>query len=491
MATSTGTAPVGPFRACALLSILATSLVVLSSFEGLDAGRWNGGIGVSLAAIALGALTLIAWRAVRIGPDGIVPTLASIAITFMVGAFALPGLIVYVTGAPPRAQRLREIFERPAAGLWMMVLFWAIVLAVASCFSPRRRGTLGLSSSTVAPPRLMVAYGIGFVMSLFNVLQRGRSIDGRSPLPPLLQPFEQVFSYGAVLAYLAVAGFASRRDRSHQRTAAVMALGIGAIGMADGFFKPMLWAAVVYAIARMGSPHRSGRQVPVRLIGAALVIVGVALVFVVPVVQADRATSASEEGIAADLAQGYRDSWGSGLGTGWDLFVDKSLNRQAGVFAGLGLVVDRVPSRIEHRGVDDLVSVPTALVPRALWPSKPVLSSGAEISTLFYDLPSETRSSSSLLVIGDGYWYAGLIGVVAVAGAVGLVYGFVDTRFRSGAGLVVRIALIPYLVDMEDGVAQWLNGAVQSTVIVAVFAFLSSRRDRPLAQEAPSAELVA
>lgn len=146
------------------------------------------------------------------------------------------------------------------------------------------------------------------------------------------------------------------------------------------------------------------------------------------------------------LQSSYELSWGAGFDTGWDSFLEKSSSRQAGTFAGSLLVLNKVPDEVPFRGVASLAEAPLYLVPRSLWPSKPSLSNGIEVSIVFYDQPSYTPSSSTLLLFGEGYWYLGVTGVAVLSLEAGLLLGVIDRYLASGVGPAIRACLLPTLV---------------------------------------------
>lgn len=467
-------------RAVRQASIVMLAAVSIITFSVLTRSP-SSGVKDSPFVVAAGATTLL-WivRCTRADDrqrktPGIGWSTSSLTLVFVASGFVFPALLVYLFGISPVDRTLKFDYDRPGQALWLINVFWSFAYLTQSFFSQQSRGLLGLNGRSLSPRYLRYGFVVGFFFSLVNLLQRGRSIDGRIPLPTLLAPFEQVISNGVALTYLAIAGLASMGSGRERRAAVVMATLVALVGMADGFFKPTLWAVVALVLGHALSPKTKSDEgsTSKRLVLASLTI-GIAVVAIVPIVQADRGTDTTGS-IVNDLRDGYERSWGAGLGTGWEIFVDKSLGRQAGIYAGMTRVVGRVPDETNFRGFDELAFVPTALIPRAIWTSKPNLSTGTQVSVEFYDQAITTTSSSSLLAIGDAFWFRGLTAVVIVAMLMGAMFGYVDTRLSFNAAAASRIALIPFFVDIEDGVAQWFNGAIKSLLVVSVFAYLASR----------------
>lgn len=70
-------------------------------------------------------------------------------------------------------------------------------------------------------------------------------------------------------------------------------------------------------------------------------------------------------------------------------------------------LMNSVPSRMPYKYGEDFVAIPLGLVPRALWPSKPVIATGAD-----YGSALGTVASVTPFPIGEMYWNFGELGVV-------------------------------------------------------------------------------
>jgi len=67
-----------------------------------------------------------------------------------------------------------------------------------------------------------------------------------------------------------------------------------------------------------------------------------------------------------------------------------------------------MPAQIPFLSPLQLIETPAAaMVPRAIWPGKPVMVTGLTFSREFYELPPTTASADTLL--GGLYWYGGWI----------------------------------------------------------------------------------
>lgn len=384
----------------------------------------------------------------------------SLIIGFTVILHATPALLTYIFEFEGLEQAITVDFGKPAASLWLLCTFLSFMLLASQLPRKSARGLLGLNVREEVHQRVLIGYGIGISAALVG-------------LPSLLQPFEQIVGSLRLLPYIAVAAFAHSARATDRRLALLLGVPISLIGIADGFFKPTFWAILVYAIARAsGLRQHEHRSLITRawLTGGCLAFV--AVVFVTPIIQTNRW---SDQDTVTHISTGYSETWGKGFTTGWDVFADKALGRQAGVVVSITRVLDRVPERIPFKGLEQLAETPFAVVPRFLWPGKPSLSDGPEVSVKFLDAPHTTRSSGSIMIIGDAYWFAGLSGVLTVAIFAGGLIGFVDSRLASHAAVILRISLLPAIADIESSLAQWFAGTVLAVLTCSAFMYWASR----------------
>ncbi len=114
--------------------------------------------------------------------------------------------------------------------------------------------------------------------------------------------------------------------------------------------------------------------------------------------------------------------------------------------------------------------VATGLVPRLLWPGKPLNLYALDVSRNYYALSTNAISASSLSPVGDAYRYGGLTVVAIALFLVGAFVRFLDEMLspRSSIWLVpLLIAAIP-LIRGGDLVGL-LVGAIRYFLVVGVF----------------------
>lgn len=120
------------------------------------------------------------------------------------------------------------------------------------------------------------------------------------------------------------------------------------------------------------------------------------------------------------------------------------------------------------------------LIPRLVWPSKPVMTShGNELSAYYFKNPSQVSSALAPSYVGDAYWNFGLWGVVCVSVYLGVVFGFwgkIALRKLSqpfNAYPFVAFNVIFTAFSVESWVGSTFIGGVITTLILFVSVHLT------------------
>ena len=129
--------------------------------------------------------------------------------------------------------------------------------------------------------------------------------------------------------------------------------------------------------------------------------------------------------------------------------------------------MQRTPGQIPYSSPVDLVTGPlSALIPRALWPGKPILATGYEFGQEYFDLPPTVYSSTTITPIGDLYrhggWLPVLIGMFLLGCGIRLLDDLLDVR-RDPHAVFLVLFLFPSLVMSEQ---DWI------TLLAAIPAFI-------------------
>ena len=143
------------------------------------------------------------------------------------------------------------------------------------------------------------------------------------------------------------------------------------------------------------------------------------------------------------------------------------------------IIIQRAPAQVAFLNPIQLVVSPIAgLVPRAIWPGKPIRATGLLFSQEFYELPPTTASADT--TIGGLYWYGGWVPVVAgmllLGWGVRLLDDILDVWGNPHATFLVLL-LFPTLVKGEDDWQTILISLPATIFVWLVAAAITFRRD--------------
>ena len=137
-------------------------------------------------------------------------------------------------------------------------------------------------------------------------------------------------------------------------------------------------------------------------------------------------------------------------------------------------IFDWVPERVRHAGPDHWLMLPQLLIPRAVWPDKPVQEIIFNRDYTFQfrlQAPSKAGSTSiALPSVGDGYWRLGWPGVLIEAMFMGLLIGWAQaigrggvSRIASRTSLLLSVSLMQIKTDLHTFGS--FNGALQQLAV--------------------------
>ena len=145
------------------------------------------------------------------------------------------------------------------------------------------------------------------------------------------------------------------------------------------------------------------------------------------------------------------------------------------------IILQRTPGQIRFLSPLRLIEDPlVGMVPRALWPGKPIRAAGLQFSREFYELPPTTSSADT--TIGGLYWYGGWIPVVAGMFVLGCGVRVLDDVLDVRAnprGIFLVLLLFPTLVKGEDDWQTILASLLPVIVVWLLSVALTFRARRP------------
>lgn len=177
--------------------------------------------------------------------------------------------------------------------------------------------------------------------------------------------------------------------------------------------------------------------------------------------------------------------------TARSVFVDgpSAVARRLRQVDNVAIVQQKTPRTIPYRPWTELVSGPfAAAVPRVLWPSKPVISTGREFSLDYYELPPSVYSATAVTVPGDLYRHGGLLPLAVGMAGLGLVLRFFDKAFspsKDPRHLIIYVPVFLHLLKLESDITVFLVGMLQLLLLSAVsswLVFVPPRKGRPRTQ---------
>ncbi len=251
-------------------------------------------------------------------------------------------------------------------------------------------------------------------------------------------------------------------------------------GMLQNAFIPVITAAAL-AWSRRG-------KLPLRLLAA-----GVALLLILNPAkgvyrqlqwyQRGNASSSPWENWSRALEQTYA---GKDAETSLNAGVESTRSRTS-TLGQVAQIYSWVPSRVPFDGPDRWLYQAVLLVPRVLWPDKPVQGETNRNYTHTFRLQDprvKTHTSITVPAVGDGYWRLGWLGVGIEGVALGLVLGIAQGISRARTRTAWLLAGSWMIVRTDYHIFGMVTGLVQAFVVAIAVAWLANRLSPP--KKAPS-----
>jgi hypothetical protein len=450
----------GLLAASAVLLGVAVNAAVLT-----DAVFW-GGLALGSYIYGLLFVMLAVW-----GP-GNGPASWRLGPWMMIWAGTMYGLATVTLDQPQHTQAVQIVLTNALRALWLVAAGTTMWFA-GYLVGPGRpiqgaaaRGVDGLrrrfTADVRSPLTPWLLYGIGTVARLVSVVTTSRF----GYVGDAASAVSTAASYSQALILLglcgqvgvAVAALQVFRERLGSARLTLIVLFLAEIGYAIVSGQKGNYANAVLAVA---IPYTAGRN---RLPKALLVSVGIIfLAVVIPFTAAYRSSARETEGGTLSAAQAVgaapqilRDTLTSGdsLLTAIPASVSYLLARGQDIDAP-AIIMQRTPGQIPYSDPVQLVTGPlSALIPRALWPGKPILATGYEFGQEYFELPATVYSSSTITPIGDLYRYGGwlpvLIGMFVLGCGVRLLDNVLDVRGNPHT-VFLTLFLFPSLILSEQG----------------------------------------
>jgi len=388
--------------------------------------------------------------------------------------------------------------------LWLVAVgmtLWVFGYLVAPGRSARRFGNKVMTAMSLqfapevrSPLTPWILYAIGTAAKIADAATTGvyGYIGNVQADVTTASNYQQLLGYLTLCAPLAVAAAALQVYRQRVPGARVTLtvlfltdIGFGAVsGNKQTFIVTIMAVTIPFAAAR--SQRRKGLLAFTGLAIAGLVF----LLIVVPFNHSYRSTARSASGTlsisqALDSAPSILgQTIGSGNAAGVLSSSTISMLARIRMIDNAAIIMQRTPAQIGFVSPVQLVTAPvSAVIPRVIWPGKPILNSGYDFSQTYYELPASVYTSSAIPPVGDLYihggWIPAIVGMFLLGCGVRILDDVMDV-YGSPQCVFLFLLLFPSLVLQEDGWTAMLAG-LPGTLVIWLFAtYLTFRkRERP------------
>jgi len=349
---------------------------------------------------------------------------------------------------------------------------------VTSLALPRPAGRLGVAERPLALRRVVALYLVSTAARAFHLLTVGVAYGTDLTAWGALEPVAQWIGYVEDLRFLALALLVAHVVR---RRAGYLWLAIPLfielmLAVSSAFLTPVVLPIVLCVATAATFDRMRVRHVVL------IAVAGIVVSTFVPVIAAIRQDRLGAIG-TTDLA-GVVETlttpglyWANGVSSGEGVY-DKFFGRQAEVASAPGLVMALTPTVVAYEGLEQFLTLPAGLIPRAVWADKPTLSRGVWFSSVFRGLEPDTTSYSSMTIFSEGYLFYGWTGMLLSMLIAGVALAVVRRRLDGPRLALVYLALVPTILQIEPEFSSYLTMLVQrSLVFVVVFLLLTHSKD--------------
>ncbi|ASW54501.1 hypothetical protein [Plantactinospora sp. KBS50] len=387
-----------------------------------------------------------------------------------------------------------------AYGCWALGYRCGFPRAVVGAVTAAKVAVLGGSRSVLRGPAMpWLVYGVGLLGFLLNYLQTGRyGYVGADPTSMVSNPMAttQLLYVVSQMTLIGLGGAAYRAfdprirgGRATLWTLFAVEISMGMLrGSKEAFFMATLALLIPYGAVR-------GR-LPWRLLAASLVLLFVVAVpFNAAYREAVRQRGATGELRSASLTAAFAAApeilssalnSTDGRGRSDDVFLFRMRRIDS-----VAIVWQLTPSRVSYLDPVRFLRAPfVGMIPRAIWPDKPVETPGWTFAQVYLGQPASVFSAYAVTPIGDLYRSGGWLVLLPGMLLMGMGYRLFDGLFRTGSdprAFCFIIVFFPLAIKSESDYYSMLTSLPAGLVAGALGAWLMCRplRDRRTPARAP------
>ncbi|MCS6882527.1 MAG: hypothetical protein RMK84_01250 [Oscillochloridaceae bacterium] len=321
----------------------------------------------------------------------------------------------------------------------------------------------------VTPHIVLVFYFLVVLVRLVRISVVGISYAADPGAWGTFSAFHQWIGYLESGAYVVVSLVALRVFQRKWPFGLLILVGVVELIFAiiSGTMKPAFWLIVLLALSALFCGYNLLRYIPYILIS---LYVGIAIVPVTEYLRQninDLNVNSPSSMVQSSL-KAFRETWGQGVDVGWNMFSEKVMGRQAEISQNIGVILRKTPSELPYEGFHQFLAIPAYVVPRALWPDKPVITEGVSFSIAYLNHPSSTKTSSVRTIFGQAYIFSGWPGVVLACIVLGFALALFVRKLAYSGLAPVYLALIPDLIDIENSYVSLVIQTAQRVVVLLV-----------------------
>ena len=447
-----------------VLGALSTTLLALAALQVLAAlpegaggiTRWRIGPWYLLWSALSFGIAPLTWLLPPTGSASRIALGSVVAALVLFGASLVPWTVGYCAGVP---RGVRALAER------------GVSLLLQGSTPTIRGGS--------AP---WVLYGLGTAARLVSVAVTGRFgyVGDPSVLVSQAGAFDHVLKLLSTLSLFAITAAAYRAFSDTNRggrltlwTLVGIEVVVGALaGGKQHFLLSVLAVLIPYGVLR-------GRLSLRILLTGALLFLWIAVPFNTAYRQVVRSETSTLSPAAAVAAAPAVISTVVSANPFGEVVAGSSLQmlQRVRMIDSVAITTQLTPETIPYRSPAEFASAPAVgLVPRAVWPDKPVLTTGYEFSQDYYGTSSDMYTSAGITPLGDLYRHGGPLTVLVGMLLLGMGARLFDSLFRPEVdprAICFLLAFLPMLLRAD--IYNMIVGIPSGVVLAAVGARLICR----------------
>jgi len=143
------------------------------------------------------------------------------------------------------------------------------------------------------------------------------------------------------------------------------------------------------------------------------------------------------------------------------------------------------PSAIPFLPINELIQTPLTVIPRILWPDKPVFTDTYSVITQDYLGLPENSGASAPTIVGNAYMYGGwwvvIIGMLILGLFFGLIYKYLvipsfENNYIALLAFYGGFVIANFHIGEGDFISIWQGLVQRGIVFLLVLIFLSARK---------------